>query len=71
MFKITDVWKALFQEEYEIVVYLNKKLTKKNTYAAKKVIKSSPKHFVWVGTDGKKHELKFVNPVNYHITKLI
>lgn len=70
MFKITDLWEELFREEYLITVYVSKKLLKKKIYRAKKVIKSSPKHFRWVDLEGKKHELKFVKPVVYHIIKI-
>tara|TARA_S200002703_G_scaffold156957_1_gene163702 strand:- start:188 stop:403 length:216 start_codon:yes stop_codon:yes gene_type:complete len=71
MFNITQVWEELFKEQYEITVYLNKKLEKSKVYKAKKVLKSTPKHFIWIDADDQRHELKFVKPVIYHIVKIL
>jgi len=74
-------WKELWQEEYEIIITVPKttvihadgartESTKQVKHKAKKLIKTSPKHFIFVDMNGHRNEIKFLNPVEFHIVKI-
>ena len=37
---------------------------------AKKIVKQGPKHFIFYDLEGKKNEIKYLEPVDFHIVKV-
>jgi hypothetical protein len=81
MNKIKKWWKEYWLEEYELIISVpgdvvihadgsRTESTKQVKYAAKKLIKTVPKHFVFVDMNGRKNEIKFLNPVDFHVIKV-
>jgi len=79
--KLHDWWIKLWREEYLLnIFYPGQKITSpdgtvtegsvEKSFPAKKITKHSPKHFVWIDLENRVHELKFIEPVVYHIIKI-
>lgn len=77
---IKNFFKWVFTDEWEVTIYY-KGDTKvlpdgtriengaPNTYKARKLIKITDKHFIFVDTDNVRHEIKLVESVSYQIKK--
>ena len=74
-------WQKITREEYELIitfpgevtVHADGSRTEKKAqqfYHAKKLIKTTPKHFVFIDMDGQKNEIKFLDPVVFHTVKI-
>jgi hypothetical protein len=74
-------WKNLWREEYEliitvpgdVIIHADGGRTEKKSqqiYHAKKLVKTTPKHFVFIDMDGKRNEIKFLQPVVFHVVKI-
>jgi nicotinamide riboside kinase len=74
-------WQKITREEYELIItvpgdvtiHADGSRTEKKTqqfYQAKKIIKAIPKHFVFIDLNGKRNEIKFLQPVDFHIVKV-
>lgn len=80
--RVADWWTGLWREEYQLKIYFPgetvtladgsvlEKPANEKQFACKKILKQSPKHFVWIDLKDRQHELKFLKPVVYHIIKL-
>ena len=80
--KVADWWTSIWREEYQITIYYPgekvtladgstvEKAPAEKSFFAKKIVKKNPKHFIWIDLEDRHHELKFLNPVVFHITKL-
>ena len=79
--KIKNWWFTLIKEEYELTIFFPGKteilgdgtrITSGNpkTYRAGVIKKASPTHFIFIDLDGRKHEIKVVDPVGYDLTKI-
>ncbi len=79
--RIVEWWKRVTREEYEIVIWVADTITthqdgirtktwKTQTYHAEKIVKQSPKHFIFYDLEGKKNEIKYLEPVDFHIVKI-
>jgi len=74
-------WQKVTREEYELIITIPDEVTvhqdgartekfKTQTYTAKKIIKTMPKHFVFVDMDGKRNEIKLQRPADFHVVKI-
>ena len=74
-------WEKVWREEYQLiitvtgdtVIHSDGGRTEKKVqqlYQAKKLIKTTPKHFIFIDMDGKRNEIKFLDPVVFHIVKV-
>lgn len=74
-------WKEYWLEEYELIIWVADTVTvhpdgartetwKEKKYKVKKLLKSSPKHFVFIDLNNHRNEIKFLNPVDFHIIKI-
>jgi ERCC4-related helicase len=81
MSKIKDWWTTLWREEYQLIITVpgdtiihadgsRTETTKDKQYAASKIIKTTPKIFIFEDLKGRRHEIKFLNPVDFHIIKI-
>lgn len=81
MNKIKKWWKEFWLEEYELIIWVADTVTthqdgartetwKEKRHRVKKLIKTAPKHFIFVDTNGRKNEIKFLNPVDFHVIKV-
>ena len=82
MKKIKQWWKKVWYEEYELITTVPRdatihhdgtrtETTKEKKYKAKKLIKTSPKHFIFIDMKDNKNEIKFQQPViDFHIVKI-
>lgn len=79
--KIKNWWFTLIKEEYELTIFFPGKteilgdgtrITSGNpkTYRAGVIKKATPNHFIFVDLDGRKHEIKVVDPVGYDLKKI-
>jgi hypothetical protein len=79
--KIVNWWLTLIKEEFELTVYFlgkiveddngNKEITTDpQTYRCKAIKKLTQTHMIFIDLDGRKHEVKVVNPVGYELTKI-
>jgi hypothetical protein len=79
--RIVEWWKRITREEYEMVIWVADTVTthqdgertktwKAQTYHAKKIVKQGPKHFIFYDLEGKKNEIKYLEPVDFHIVKV-
>ena len=79
--KIKHWWLTLIREEYELTIYFPGKTevlesgvriesADPKTYKAKAIKKLTPKHIIFIDLEGRKHEVKTINPVGYDITKI-
>ena len=79
---ISNAWNTYWKEEYEITIYypgekatladgsVVEKQPAEKTFKAKKILKKNPKHFMWIDLEDRHHELKFLNPVVFHVVKV-
>lgn len=81
MSAIKTWWKKLWREEYQLIITIpsdtifhadgsRTETTKEKQYAASKLIKTTPKFFIFKDLKGRRHEIKFLKPVNFHIIKI-
>jgi hypothetical protein len=81
MSKIKDWWTTLWREEYQLIITVpgdttihadgsRTETTKDKQYSASKLIKTTPKIFIFKDLQGRRHEIKFLNPVDFHIIKI-
>lgn len=74
-------WKKVWREEYELIISVPGETTvhkdgartekfKTQVYQAKKVVKATPKYFLFYDLDGKKNEIKLQKPADFHIVKI-
>lgn len=81
MSKIKEWWNRITREEYQLIITVpanvvihadgsKTETTKQLKYVATKLIKTSPTLFMFIDLKGYKHEIKFLNPVNFHIIKI-
>lgn len=74
-------WQKITKEEYALIITVpgdtktdaegnSITTTKEKRYIAKKIVKSTPKHFIFIDLDDRKHEIKYLNPVDFHIIKI-
>tara|TARA_B100000780_G_scaffold178413_1_gene125066 strand:- start:606 stop:851 length:246 start_codon:yes stop_codon:yes gene_type:complete len=80
MSKLGDWWKRIIREEYHLIITVPVEVIttdgmtterfKEKQYAAKKIIKATPKHFIFKDLKNRKHEMKFMKPMNFHIIKI-
>lgn len=75
-------WEKFWKEEYELIITIPGEVTvhadgsrtekkAQQFYHAKKLIKTTPKHFVFIDMNGQKNEIKFLDPVVFHIVKIL
>ena len=79
--KIKHWWRTLIREEWELTIFFPGE-TKflpdgtridsgaPKTYHAKKIIKLTNLHIIFIDLLGVKHEIKVVNPVGYDLRKI-
>ena len=79
--RIKHWWHTLIREEWELTVFFPGE-TKflpdgtridsgaPKTYRAKKIVKLTNSHMIFVDLMGVKHEIKVVNPVGYDLRKI-
>ena len=74
-------WKRVTREEYQLIINVPNEVTthvdgkrtetfRERQYAAKKIIKATPKLFVFNDLKGRRHEIKFLKPMDFHIIKI-
>ena len=74
-------WQKITREEYELIItvpgdtiiHADGARTEKKAqqfYQAKKLIKTTPKHFIFIDMNGKRNEIKFLDPVVFHVVKI-
>lgn len=74
-------WWRLWLEEYiliisvpgDVVVHPDGTRTETKidkTFDAKKLLKLSPKLFIFIDPQDRRNEIKFTHPVNYHVIKV-
>ena len=74
-------WQRVTREEYELIITVPSEVTihadggrtekkSQQIYHAKKLIKTTPKHFIFIDMNGKKNEIKFLDPVVFHTVKI-
>ena len=79
--KFKQWWFTLFHDEFEITVYFPGKVeilengsriesADPKTYRAKVIKKLTQKHIIFIDLEGRKHEIKTVNPVGYDVKQL-
>lgn len=80
--RIHDWLISIWREEYQITIYypgekvtladgsVVEKKAAERSFTAKKIIKQNPKHFIWIDLKDRQHELKFIDPVVFHIIKI-
>ena len=81
MSKIKKWWNEFWREEYELIIWVADTVTvhqdgartetwKEKRYKAKKLIKTNPKHFVFIDLNQRRNEIKFLKPVDFHVIKV-
>lgn len=79
--KIKNWWLTLIKEEYELTIFFPGKTEilgdgtrvtsgAPKTYKAKAIKKLTQTHIVFIDLDGRKHEIKVVDPVGYDLKKI-
>lgn len=80
--KVSDWWNSLWREEYQLKIYFPgesatladgsvvTKPASERQFACKKLIKTNPKHFIWIDLKDRQHEIRFLQPVVFHIIKI-
>lgn len=79
--KILNWWYTLIKEEFELTIYFPGKTeilddgtrvesADPKTYRAKAIRKLTQTHIIFIDLEGRKHEIKTVNPVGYDVTKI-
>jgi len=65
-------WNNIWREEYEIIINASA-FTNNNQdlhFSAKKLIKTTPKHFIFTDMKDQRNEIKFLEPADFHIIKI-
>ncbi len=81
MSKIKKWWNEFWREEYELIIWVADTVTvhqdgartetwKEKRYRAKKLVKTSPKHFVFIDMNQRRNEIKFLKSVDFHVIKV-
>jgi hypothetical protein len=81
MGRIARWWHNFWREEYELIITVpdintvhdngDRSNTKKDLhFSAKKLIKTSPKHFIFVDMKDQRNEIKFLTATDFHIIKI-
>ena len=79
--KVKNWWFTLIKEEYELTIFFPGKTEilsdgtrvtsgDPKTYKAKAIKKLTQTHIVFIDLDGRKHEIKVVDPVGYDLKKI-
>lgn len=79
--KIKHWWRTIWREEWELTIFFPGETkflpdgtridsSSPKTYRAKKVIKLTNLHIIFVDLLGVRHEIKVVNPVGYDLRKI-
>lgn len=79
--KFKHWWRTLIREEWELTIFFPGETkflpdgtridgSAPKTYRAKKVIKLTNLHIIFVDLLGVRHEIKLVNPVGYDLRKI-
>ena len=74
-------WKRIWREEYQLIITIpadvtihtdgsRTETTREKQYVASKIIKASPKLFIFKDLKGRRHEIKFLKPADFHIIKI-
>jgi hypothetical protein len=74
-------WKRITLEEYELIITVpattvyhedgsRTESDRVESYRASKLIKTTPKLFIFIDIDGQRHEIRFLTPKNFHIVKI-
>tara|TARA_R110000764_G_scaffold234762_1_gene328830 strand:- start:241 stop:489 length:249 start_codon:yes stop_codon:yes gene_type:complete len=81
MKKIKLWWMSLWFEQHELIISVPEDVTyhedgsktettRQDRYLVSKLIKTTPKIFIFIDIDGQIHEIRFVKPVVFHIIKV-
>ena len=81
MSKLGDWWRRVTREEYELIITVLGEVTihkdgartekrSQQHYQARKIVKATPKYFLFIDLDGKKNEIKLQKPADFHIVKV-
>lgn len=62
-------WNRLWREEY-ILMITPIGDSEPRTFKARKILKHSPKVFIFMDHDDQRHEIRYKDPVDYHIIKV-
>lgn len=79
--KLKNWWLTLIKEEFELTIYFlgkvvvdddgNKEITADpKTYRCKAIKKLTQTHIIFIDLEGRRHEVKVVDPVGYDLTKI-
>lgn len=79
--RIKDWWQRLWKEEYILILTIPGDITTEvdgtqtqgtvdKTFHAKKMLKLSPKIFIFIDLKDQKNEIKFTKPIDYHVIKV-
>lgn len=79
--RIKDWWQRLWKEEYILILTIPGDITTAvdgtqtqgtvdKTFHAKKMLKLSPKIFIFIDLKDQKNEIKFTKPIDYHVIKV-
>lgn len=63
-------WYRLWKEEYILMITIAGEPVAEKTFKAKKILKHSPKVFIFMDHEDQRHEIRFKDPVDYHIIKV-
>ena len=74
-------WTSLWFEQHELIITVpvdikyhedgsRTETTRMDTYQVSKLIKTTPKIFIFEDIDGRRHEIRFLKPVVFHIIKV-
>jgi hypothetical protein len=81
MNRIKRWWKQVTLEEYELIITVpdttvihedgsRTENTKQISFRASKLIKTTPKIFIFIDIDGQRHDIRFLQPKDFHIVKI-
>lgn len=79
--KLKNWWLTLIKEEFELTIYFpgkvvvddngNREITvDPKTYRCKAIKKLTQTHIIFIDLEGRRHEVKVVDPVGYDLTKI-
>ena len=79
--KIKEWWLGLWKDEFELTIFFPGGVTtapdgtkiesaSTKTFYVSKIIKISPKHFVFIDTEKRKHVIKTTAEVGYNLIKI-
>lgn len=81
MNRIRRWWKRVTLEEYELIITVpaptvihedgsRTESSKEISFRASKLIKTTPKVFIFIDIDGQRHDIRFLQPKDFHIVKI-